>query len=146
MDRPIPTIPPTIATHGVKVSGTTNWSTSSFPISPSEPSSAERTRPLTITLKPDPKETIMPRELTTNNQTEPFSNEKHESKQCPRCGRSFVCRMGDIARCQCSTVRIPTQARDYIARLYNECLCASCLDILAKEAVMKGYCSEGRNS
>jgi len=52
---------------------------------------------------------------------------KHETKICPRCHSAFECRVGDITRCQCYTVKLDDAARDLLARNYSDCLCADCI-------------------
>jgi len=52
---------------------------------------------------------------------------KHETKICPRCRSAFECRVGDITRCQCYTVKLSDAARDLLARNYSDCLCADCI-------------------
>ncbi len=64
---------------------------------------------------------------------------KHETKRCPRCDASFVCRVGDVVNCQCSEVSIDTAGRERIGRWLSEhssgdCLCAGCLRELAADA------------
>lgn len=55
---------------------------------------------------------------------------KHEEKKCPRCGSSFECKVGSILLCQCSTVSITEDERDYINATYDDCLCATCLSVI----------------
>ncbi|WP_298708516.1 cysteine-rich CWC family protein [Chitinophaga sp.] len=52
---------------------------------------------------------------------------KHEEKSCPRCGGGFECKVGSIALCQCMTVTLSQEERDYIGTKYADCLCAACL-------------------
>jgi len=52
---------------------------------------------------------------------------KHENKTCPRCHTLFECRVGDITKCQCYTVKLNDAERDFLARTYNDCLCAECM-------------------
>lgn len=52
---------------------------------------------------------------------------KHESVACPRCSRSFECRVGSINLCQCQAVTLTSDQRQYIDSLYAGCLCADCL-------------------
>lgn len=56
-----------------------------------------------------------------------------KEKQCPRCGRTFVCNHDDIAKCQCATVLLSAEARQYIASHYTDCLCADCLRAINSE-------------
>ena len=58
---------------------------------------------------------------------------KHEPKHCERCGAGFECRVGDVLRCQCSTVPLNDHERQFIANRYDECLCAGCLAELKLE-------------
>lgn len=55
---------------------------------------------------------------------------RHEDKNCPRCGAAFECKASDITRCQCYTVQLNDAERDFLARMYNDCLCAGCLATL----------------
>ena len=58
---------------------------------------------------------------------------KHESKTCPHCKNTFECKCGDIINCQCETVKLNQQQRDFILNKYDDCLCAECLAILRSE-------------
>lgn len=58
---------------------------------------------------------------------------KHEEKNCPRCGGTFECKIGSILLCQCSTVALNEDERAYIQQKYDDCLCASCMKELKKE-------------
>ena len=51
-----------------------------------------------------------------------------QEKTCPRCGKKFICRHNDdITKCQCASVQLTPEARQYIAENYTDCLCANCL-------------------
>lgn len=52
---------------------------------------------------------------------------KHETKTCPKCNTLFECKVGDIAKCQCYTIKLNDAERDDIARKYQDCLCAACI-------------------
>jgi Cysteine-rich CWC len=52
---------------------------------------------------------------------------KHEDKTCPRCHSVFECKVGDITKCQCYTVKLNEAERDFLSRTYADCLCASCI-------------------
>lgn len=53
---------------------------------------------------------------------------RHEDKYCPRCGNLFECKVGDIANCQCNSIKIPEATRDFILTTsYNDCLCCKCM-------------------
>lgn len=58
------------------------------------------------------------------------TNPKHELVHCPRCQRPFECRVGSINQCQCQTVVLNTEQRQYIESQYTGCLCADCLLVL----------------
>lgn len=64
----------------------------------------------------------------------PVAEPKHEPRRCPRCGVAFECRPDDVAHCQCSRVILAAEEIAYIASLYDECLCARCLGVLASES------------
>lgn len=49
-------------------------------------------------------------------------------KQCPRCGKQFVCfHDDDILSCPCSQIRLTEGARTYIRSRFEDCLCCACL-------------------
>ncbi|MCM1034343.1 MAG: cysteine-rich CWC family protein [Paludibacter sp.] len=50
-----------------------------------------------------------------------------QTKTCPRCGISFLCNHQDIAHCQCASVQLSANARQYIQTHYTTCLCCKCL-------------------
>jgi hypothetical protein len=52
---------------------------------------------------------------------------KHEIKTCPHCKASFECKSGDIINCQCESIILSTEQREYISQRYDDCLCANCL-------------------
>ncbi|MEZ2441094.1 cysteine-rich CWC family protein [Chitinophaga sp. RCC_12] len=51
----------------------------------------------------------------------------HETVTCPRCKRTFECRVGTILRCQCQDVVLSEEERYFIQQKYSGCLCADCL-------------------
>jgi hypothetical protein len=51
----------------------------------------------------------------------------HETKQCPRCGKSFECKAGSITICQCFAVHLTPEESDAIKKQYEDCLCVDCL-------------------
>ncbi len=57
-----------------------------------------------------------------------------EQKQCPRCGTSFECETGSISRCQCKTVHLTPEQREYLSERYDDCLCLACLEALRSES------------
>jgi len=52
---------------------------------------------------------------------------KHEEKNCPRCKATFVCKVGDVANCQCSTVKVSEETHTFLAKTHYDCLCKDCL-------------------
>ncbi|MES2732171.1 MAG: cysteine-rich CWC family protein [Bacteroidota bacterium] len=60
---------------------------------------------------------------------------QHQEVTCPRCQTNFVCKVGSISLCQCSSSNLSlTEAeRSFIQRQYNTCLCINCLQSLQKE-------------
>ncbi|MEY6433437.1 cysteine-rich CWC family protein [Thioalkalicoccus limnaeus] len=58
---------------------------------------------------------------------------KHETKQCPRCGRLFVCMANRVMHCECMTVSLSERVADLIAHQYDDCLCLFCLRALQQE-------------
>ncbi|WP_078667350.1 cysteine-rich CWC family protein [Chitinophaga eiseniae] len=52
---------------------------------------------------------------------------KHEIVSCPRCNRTFECRVNSIHRCQCSGVPLTLEERFRISEKYQGCLCENCL-------------------
>lgn len=52
---------------------------------------------------------------------------KHEQKNCPRCGGSFECKVGDILKCQCYGIVLSDEQTAFIKTAYQDCLCRNCL-------------------
>ncbi|MBO9727549.1 MAG: cysteine-rich CWC family protein [Chitinophaga sp.] len=51
----------------------------------------------------------------------------HETVTCPRCQRTFECRVGTILRCQCQDISLSEEERHFIQQQYSGCLCIDCL-------------------
>ena len=65
---------------------------------------------------------------------------KHEEKYCPKCNETFVCKVGDIANCQCATVQLSDEAKAFLAITNFDCLCKSCMVKVNHDVkVAKGY-------
>jgi hypothetical protein len=60
---------------------------------------------------------------------------KHERKICPRCDKSFECKMGDIANCQCTQIVLSVEEIAFIEELYDDCLCVNCIYELKRRYV-----------
>lgn len=55
----------------------------------------------------------------------------HELKNCPRCGKAFECRVGDITNCQCYGIQLSLEEECFITEHYpGQCLCSNCLHLL----------------
>ena len=52
---------------------------------------------------------------------------KHEEKLCPRCSQALVCKVGDVANCQCSEVQLSAETTEFLANTNYDCLCKTCL-------------------
>lgn len=62
----------------------------------------------------------------------------YESKNCPRCESDFECKVSSIHECQCSNVFLTASEQDYVATLYDECLCVNCMiDVLTEYSIQK---------
>lgn len=55
------------------------------------------------------------------------THEKYEQKICPGCQASFVCKVGDVANCQCSTITLTHNEQIYLNEKFNDCICARCM-------------------
>ena len=49
------------------------------------------------------------------------------NKICTKCQQIFVCRVDNIAACQCNQVQLSTAALKSIKEQFEDCLCADCL-------------------
>lgn len=52
---------------------------------------------------------------------------KHEEKKCPRCGKTFECKVGNVNECQCNGILFNEEEKKFIGEKYNDCLCRDCL-------------------
>ena len=59
--------------------------------------------------------------------------DKHETKNCARCKKTFECKPGNITQCQCYGIELSEEQRAYIELRYNDCLCRDCLQYLSVE-------------
>src|SRR5258705_1070903 len=65
---------------------------------------------------------------------------KHEEKYCPRFGASFTCKTGDIANCQCTSIRLGEDTIKFLAQTPFDCLCKDCLSKINHDIrVSKAY-------
>ncbi|HEV8515926.1 MAG TPA: cysteine-rich CWC family protein [Cyclobacteriaceae bacterium] len=67
---------------------------------------------------------------------------KHEQKFCQRCKASFECKVGSIALCQCSSIILDDNERDYIRENFNDCLCVKCMKEIKSEFHFKKLLSK----
>ncbi|MEI6847158.1 MAG: cysteine-rich CWC family protein [Chlorobiaceae bacterium] len=51
---------------------------------------------------------------------------------CPMCGTPFTCALSTT--CWCSTRKVPSELRDYLAAHYATCICSNCLDRLIEKS------------
>ncbi|MEO7924013.1 MAG: cysteine-rich CWC family protein [Chitinophagaceae bacterium] len=58
---------------------------------------------------------------------------QHETRNCPRCNKSFECKPGNITQCQCYGIELSNELRAYIDQRYTDCLCRDCLQYLSGE-------------
>ena len=57
----------------------------------------------------------------------------HEKKPCPRCGKNFECKAGNISQCQCFGFTLTDELKAYLEQRYSDCLCKNCLEYLQLE-------------
>ena len=62
---------------------------------------------------------------------------QHETKNCPRCGNSFECKLGNVLECQCNSIQLGFDERNYVENIYTDCLCIHCLHVLRYEHQIK---------
>jgi hypothetical protein len=58
---------------------------------------------------------------------------QHETTKCPRCSRTFECKVGNIAECQCTAINLTHDERIFIESKHFDCLCGQCLQALQFE-------------
>jgi hypothetical protein len=63
---------------------------------------------------------------------------KHEEVNCSRCEGSFECKVGDIANCQCSTVKVSAETHEFLSKTHYGCLCKKCLEELNRAVKARG--------
>lgn len=49
------------------------------------------------------------------------------TKQCQRCQIIFECNASDIKKCECYTIQLTEQAKVFINKNFENCLCLHCL-------------------
>ncbi|MBL1276021.1 MAG: cysteine-rich CWC family protein [Ectothiorhodospiraceae bacterium] len=54
-------------------------------------------------------------------------------KCCPRCNEQFECKVVSILSCQCQIVYLTVKQCEYVSDQYDDCLCATCLQVLRSE-------------
>ncbi len=50
-----------------------------------------------------------------------------KEKHCAACSKPFECNTEDISACQCSSITLKEQAKEYLSKTYSDCLCIECL-------------------
>ncbi|MBK1705698.1 cysteine-rich CWC family protein [Halochromatium glycolicum] len=58
----------------------------------------------------------------------------HGTKQCPRCGAQFECKVDDLRNCDCVAVKVSLPVLKTLQQRYSDCLCPSCLRETAEMA------------
>lgn len=51
----------------------------------------------------------------------------HETSCCPRCGSEMTCKVGNITQCDCFSVNISDETRNYLTKTDYGCVCNRCL-------------------
>lgn len=78
-----------------------------------------------------------------------MNNSKHEIKHCPRCGKAFECKPGNITQCQCFAILLNQAELNFIKEMYDECLCANCMirmkQLYNEKEILKYYSSIKHN-
>jgi hypothetical protein len=65
---------------------------------------------------------------------------KHEEKYCPKCNAMFICKVGDIANCQCTTLQLSDETKSFLSKTHFDCLCKNCLTKINQDIKMtKAY-------
>ncbi len=58
---------------------------------------------------------------------------ENKNKYCPRCGLDFECKAGAVGSCQCATISLTEEERDYLQGKFDDCLCLNCLKEIKTE-------------
>lgn len=61
----------------------------------------------------------------------------HEYKNCPRCSRTYECKVGNVLECQCSQIQLSYEEKIHIEQAYSDCLCIDCLYELQHQYPLK---------
>ncbi len=57
-----------------------------------------------------------------------------ENKKCQRCGENFSCQASNISVCDCSSIELKVETKEFLAKTYYDCLCPNCLQALDQYA------------
>ncbi|WP_394803186.1 cysteine-rich CWC family protein [Membranihabitans marinus] len=52
---------------------------------------------------------------------------QNKESYCPRCLLPFECRVDNISLCHCNAIILTHEEKQYIAKLYQGCLCNKCI-------------------
>lgn len=77
------------------------------------------------------------RQIKTGNSANNTDNAREI--YCPKCNSNFTCRAGDIINCQCYSVPLTDQTREFLSETSVDCLCKSCLEKEALKAVQINF-------
>jgi hypothetical protein len=45
---------------------------------------------------------------------------QHENKSCPRCNKTFECKVGNVLECQCSQIQLSYEEKVFIEDKYAD--------------------------
>ncbi|MBI3234554.1 MAG: cysteine-rich CWC family protein [Bacteroidetes bacterium] len=71
---------------------------------------------------------------------------EHEKKVCQRCKAHFECKVGSIQLCQCSTIVLSEEERNFIQHQFDDCLCIDCIKALKAEYHQSLFSERIKNS
>jgi hypothetical protein len=54
------------------------------------------------------------------------------TKDCPRCGTQFHCKVDDLKNCDCVAVKVSMPILKTLKNSYSDCLCPDCLRAVAE--------------
>lgn len=61
-------------------------------------------------------------------------------KTCQRCQQNFECESENIVNCDCNSVQLKSETKEFLAKTYYDCLCKNCLSELDQYAeISKQY-------
>src|SRR5690606_3900402 len=65
---------------------------------------------------------------------------EHAVSLCPRCGSNMICKVGNITQCDCFTVQVSAETREFLSKTDFACVCVNCLnDLELKQQLIKRF-------